>query len=322
MKKTLVTGVTGSGGSYLAEHLVDEGLEVHGISRLHSTAHCKNLKKIENKVTIHHVDLCDFGSLFRCLSKLKPDYIFHIASMANVRDSFENPITIVNNNVNITLNLLETVRILKEKENYNPRIQICSTSEVYGEVDPENIPIKETCPLNPASPYAVSKLSQDKLSQVYYWSYDLDIIRTRMFSYFNARRGDLFSTSFARQIMDIKRGYKNILKHGNLNSERVLIDVRDAVSAYWVAMKKCKSGEAYNIGGENSTSVSDILDILIKKSGIVIKCEQDPLLIRPKDITLQIPDSSKFKDETGWSPKYSLDESLDFFLEEVELFYE
>ena len=322
MKKALITGVTGSGGSYLAENLVDEGLEVHGISRLHSTTHCKNLKKVEDKVNIHHVDLCDFGSFFRCLSKLKPDYIFHIASMANVRDSFENPITIVNNNINITLNLLEIARILKKQENYNPRIQICSTSEVYGEVDPKNIPIKETCPLNPASPYAVSKLSQDKLSQVYYWSYDLDIIRTRMFSYFNARRGDLFSTSFARQIIDIKRGRKDTLKHGNLNSERVLIDVRDAVDAYWIAMKKCKSGEAYNIGGENSMSVGDILDILIKKSGIEIKCEQDPLLTRPKDITLQIPDSSKFRSETGWVPKRSFSESIDFFLEEVELFYD
>ena len=322
MKKALITGVTGSGGSYLAEHLVNQHLEVHGISRLRTTAHCKNLKKVEDKVTIHHVDLCDLASLFRCLSKLKPDYIFHIASMANVRDSFENPITIVNNNINITLNLLEAVRILKEKEGYNPRIQICSTSEVYGEVDPKNIPIKEDCPLNPASPYAVSKLSQDKLSQVYYWSYDLDIIRTRMFAYFNARRGDLFSTSFARQIMDIKRGYRKTLKHGNLNSERVLIDVRDAVSAYWFAMKKCRSGQAYNIGGETSTSVGDILKMLIDKSGIEINCEQDPLLIRPKDITLQIPDSSKFKNETGWAPKYSLSESLDFFLEEVELFYE
>ena len=142
MKKALITGVTGSGGSYLAEHLVNQHLEVHGISRLRTTAHCKNLKKVEDKVTIHHVDLCDLASLFRCLSKLKPDYIFHIASMANVRDSFENPITIVNNNINITLNLLEAVRILKEKEGYNPRIQICSTSEVYGEVDPKNIPIK------------------------------------------------------------------------------------------------------------------------------------------------------------------------------------
>jgi GDP-D-mannose dehydratase len=257
----------------------------------------------------------------RLIEKEKPDIIFHIASIANVRESFDNPTTVVKNNINITLNLLEVIRLLKIKNNYNPTIQICSTSEVYGNADSKFIPINEECPLAPINPYAVSKLTQDSLSYVYYLNYGLKIIRTRMFSYLNAKRNNLFATSFAVQILKIQKGEQKILEHGSLNSKRTLLDVRDAVEAYWIASTKGKIGEVYNIGASEIISVKDVLNRLIRECGTEIKTKESNSLIRPSDISIQIPDCSKFYKQTKWKPKYNLDESFKYFWEEVRSYW-
>ena len=316
--KVLITGITGSGGSYLAEYLLTKkNIEVIGTSRWHSTATHNNVRNIHGKAKILSCDLCDFSRLYRILKEHKPDAIFHLASLANVRDSFDNPLTVYNNNVNITLNLLESVRILKEESGYNPKIQICSTSEVYGDVSSTDIPITEKCPLRPVNPYASSKLAQDNLGYVYHKSFGLNVIRTRMFTYLNPRRGDLFASAFAKQIIEIESGKKDVLKHGNLNSVRTIIDVRDAMESYWLALEKCSNGEVYNIGGETAISVGDFLNLLIKNSTAKIKTEQCPNLTRPVDVTLQIPDCSKFKKATGWQCKYSFDDTVQYFLQEI-----
>ena len=191
---------------------------------------------------------------------------------------------------------------------------MCSTSEVYGQVAPANVPIKENAPLQPSSPYAVSKVAQDLLGLTYFRSYRMKIIRTRMFAYLNPRRSDLFATSFARQVAMIEAGLQRELVHGNLNSVRTLIDVRDAMEAYWQAAIYCKPGEVYNIGGDTSMSVGDFLQILKDNSRVRIKSRLDPALLRPADVTLQIPDTKKFKAMTGWKPKYSFKESMLFLL--------
>lgn len=309
----LITGITGSGGSFLADYIVENHptVEVHGISRWHSTTSAKNLKKSEEKVFIHECDMNDFSALLSVIKLVKPDMIFHLASYANVRASFINPLSVMNNNVMITANLLEAVKQVE----IDPIIQICSTSEVYGLVDEKNVPITEECPVNPASPYAVSKLAQDYLGHVYYKAYGMKIIRTRMFTYINPRRADLFATSFATQIVKIERGEQDILRHGNLNSVRTIIDVRDAMESYWVAALNCKPGEVYNIGGETTITVGAFLDLLKEKARCKIKSEVDPDLLRPVDVTLQIPDTTKFKKETGWGPKYSFEESVKYLLD-------
>ena len=317
--KILITGITGSGGSYLAEYLVDNiaDCQVIGTSRWHSTTSRKNLFRIHDKVKVYSCDLCDFANLFRIINRERPDIIFHLASLAHVRDAFDNVLSMYNNNVNITLNLLEAIRTIKETDQYDPMIQLCSTSEVYGLVSKEDVPIKESCPLKPVNPYASSKLAQDSLGLVYQHSFDLKIIRTRMFSYLNARRNDLFASSFASQIIKIERGELDVLKHGNLNSIRTLIDVRDAMESYWYSVPKGVTGEVYNIGGETSISVGDFLNILIKNSHVPIKTEQCPSLMRPVDVTLQVPDCSKFKEHTGWKPKHSFEDSIKFFMNEL-----
>ena len=312
-KRILITGIAGSGGSYLAEYIVNNcpEVEVHGISRWHSTTATNNLEKIKDKVNVHECDLNDFSSVFRVLNEVKPDAIFHLAAHANVRASFDTPNAVLSNNILGTSNLLEAVRLAE----IDPIIQLCSTSEVYGQVAPENVPIKEDCPIAPSSPYAVSKVAQDLLGYTYYLSYGMQIIRTRMFAYLNPRRTDLFATSFAMQVARIEEGLQKELLHGNLDSVRTLIDVRDAMESYWVAMEKCKPGEVYNIGGSKTIKVGEFLDLLKRFAKTDIPSRVDKSLLRPADVTLQIPDVNKFQKETGWKPKYSFEESVQNLLE-------
>ncbi|MDT3319386.1 GDP-mannose 4,6-dehydratase [Shewanella sp. SP1S2-4] len=312
-QRVLITGISGSGGSFLAEYIVNNhvDVEVHGISRWHSTASHDNLNNIKERVYVHECDLLDLSSIIRVLETIKPDGIFHMAAYANVKNSFITPLSVINNNVMGTANLLEAIRLTK----LNPVIQLCSTSEVYGRVEPKNVPINESCPINAVNPYSVSKVTQDLLGQSYFLSYGMKIIRTRMFTYINPRRLDLFATSFADQISRIELGLQDELFHGNLDSTRTLIDVRDAMESYWVALTKGRIGEIYNIGGENIYKVGEILEILKSKSSGDIKSRLDPLLLRPTDITLQIPDSSKFLLETGWKPKYLFEDSLNHLLD-------
>lgn len=311
-KKVLITGISGSGGSYLAEYIVNNypKVEVHGFARWHSTTK-NNLSEIDKKIKVHEVDLMDMTSVLETLKKVKPDAIFHLAAHANVRTSFITPTSVLSNNILGTSNLLEAIRILK----LDPIIQICSTSEVYGQVDPKDIPIKETNPIRPMSPYAVSKTTQDLLGAVYFHAYGLKIIRTRMFAYINPRREDLFATSFALQVARIEKGLQKVLLHGNLNSVRTMIDVRDAMASYWTALEKCRFGEVYNIGGNTVIKVGEFLDLLLKRSRVRIPTRTDPSLLRPTDVTLQIPDISKFTRETGWKPRYSFEDSVEFLLE-------
>src|SRR3989344_2017886 len=313
IRRALITGISGSGGSYLAEYIVNNQpeVEVHGISRWHSTGSENNLKNIKDKVGMYECDLTDFSSVLKVLNEAKPDAIFHLASYANVRAAFITPLAVMYNNVMGTANLLEAVRI----SGLSPIIQLCSTSELYGQVDPKNVPIKEDCPINPINPYAVSKLAQDALGYTYFKSYGLPVIRTRMVAYLNPRRTDLFATSFAMQVARIERGLQKELLHGNLDSTRTLIDVRDAMESYWVATTKGRPGEIYNIGGKTVITVGKFLDVLKKYAKCEIPSRIDPKLLRPVDVTLQIPDTSKFEKETGWVPKYNFDESVLYLLE-------
>lgn len=312
MPNCLITGIAGSGGSYLAEYIVNNhpDWQVHGLKRWHSTTNTDNLSAIKDKIKLHECDLLDLSSLIRVLKIVKPERIFALASHANVRVCFDTPLAVTYNNVISMANLLEAVRL----ECPETLIQLCSTSEVYG--NPKIFPMTEEHPKVPVNPYAVSKLTQETLAYAYHKSWGLRIITTRMFAYINPRRRDLFSTSFAYQIANIERN-GGILNHGNLDSIRTLIDVRDAMHSYWITCDKCAIGEAYNIGGNTNLSVGEFLDKLILHSKVPIIKYQDPVLLRPIDVTCQIPDCSKFYNTTGWKPKYSLDESIEFLLDHI-----
>lgn len=311
MKRALITGIAGSGGSHLAEYLVEnEKIEVHGVSRWHSTTSNANLKRVKDDIILHECDLNDLSATIRAIDAAKPDYIFHLAAHANVHVCFSNPIAVLQNNINNTINLFEAIRLV----GIDPIIQFCGTSEVYGQVDKKNTPITEEHPLQPVNIYAVSKLTQEKIASSYYHSYGMKTILTRMFAYINPRRGDIFSSAFARKIVEIERGERDVLTHGNLESVRTLIDVRDAMETYWIACQKCEYGVPYNIGGESIISVGDFLEQLKKQANVPIRSMVDKKLLRPVDVTLQVPDVSKFINATGWKPRYSLEDSIDFLL--------
>ncbi len=307
VRRVLITGVRGSGGSYLAEYIAANhaDIEVHGISRWHSTT-TDHLSAISDRVTLHEADLLDFSSVLAVLQDSQADAIFHLAAHANVRASFITPNTVLSNNVLGTSNLLEAVRMAR----LDPIIQLCSSSEVYGVVDSTAVPITEDAPLRPASPYAVSKVAQDLLGWTYFTSYDMRIIRTRMFTYLNPRRTDLFATAFAKQVAWIERGLQKELVHGNLNSVRTIVDVRDAMRAYWESILHCKPGEVYNIGGATSMTVGEFLERLVVLSDVPIPRRCAAHLLRPADVTLQIPCVDKFVEATGWQPVHTFEESL------------
>ncbi len=314
-KKVLITGISGSGGSYLAEHILNKklNLKVFGLMRTKNKFNTRNLKQVK----IFKCDLNKYENLKRKLKIINPDVIFHLASMADVRKSFDEPKEVIENNNQITLNLLEAVR----KLNINPLILICSTSEVYGQVSKKNLPIDENCQIKPINPYAVSKTFQDLISYNYFLNFNLKIIITRMFTYLNARRTNLFASHWADQVAQIEKGKRKILYHGNLNSVRTIIDIKDAMEAYWIAATKGKLGETYNIGGKKSIKIENFLKILKNKSKVKIISKVDKKLLRKTDVTLQIPSSRKFIKDTGWKPKEKFESSVENLLEEFRKKY-
>jgi GDP-mannose 4,6-dehydratase len=306
--KILITGITGMVGSHLAEYILREhpGVSVHGVIRWRSPL--DNIRHILPEISLHLAELRDLNSLVTLLSKLKPDRIFHLAAQSYVTSSFDAPADTLHTNVIGTTNLLDAVRIT----GIDPIIHICSSSEVYGQVTQDEVPINESNPLRPASPYAVSKVGEDMIAFQYFISYGIKTIRTRMFTHTGPRRGDVFAESiFAKQIAEIEAGLRqNPMKVGNLNSVRTFADVRDAVRAYWLLLEKCPAGEVYNIGGNRTMTIGDMLEIYKGMAKCRIEHEVDPALLRPSDVTLQIPDISKFVKATGWQPEIPLEKTL------------
>ena len=312
-QRALITGICGSGASYLAEHIVDNHpeVELHGTFRSYGHRSLKNIQNILGKLFLHYCDLDDYYAVCQLIAELKPDLIFHIASYANVRESWDKPVFTLKNNIISTANLLEAVRLA----GIHPRVQMCSTPEVYGQVDPKNIPIDENCPINPNNPYAVSKFAQESLGYSYFKGYGLPVIITRMSTYINPRRADLFATAFAMQVARIEAGLQKELRHGNLDSTRTILDPRDCASAYWAAIEKGEFGEAYNIGGNTIVTVGEFLELLKTKARCIVPSRADEKLFRPADVTLQVINTGKFFNQTGWQPRYRFQESVAYLLE-------
>lgn len=317
MTKNFITGVGGFVASHLADYLLEKEEEVVGTYRWNEDL--SRIRHIKDKITMVPMDLNDFPSCLRAL-ETKPDYIFHLAAQSYVSDSYIYPSETIRTNTIGTLNILEAVRIIREKDpSFDPVIHVCSTSEVYGLVSKEEIPIKETTRLNPSNPYAVGKVGTDMLALMYWTNYKLKTIRTRMFTHTGPRRTMMSAEcNFARQIALIEQGKQPpILKHGNLESVRTWADVRDAVRAYYVLVRECRPGDVYNIGGNVTKTIGEMLDYLISLSPMKdkIQKQQDPKLMRPYDVDLQVPDCSKFLDETNWQPTYTFEQTMQDLLQ-------
>src|SRR3989338_6635618 len=316
-KKALITGITGFVGSHMAELLLGEGVEVHGIQRWRSKT--ENIEHLTDKVKIEEADLLDAHSLYTVIDKIKPDYIFHLAAQSFVQSSWASPTQTLEVNIIGTAHLFEAVR----KTGLPISIQIACSSEEYGKVLPDEVPISETNPLRPLSPYAVSKLAMDYLGYQYFESYGMRIIRTRGFNHTGPRRGDVFAEStFAKQIAEIEKGKKEPVVHvGNLEAKRDYTDVRDIVKAYYLSVQKCQSGEVYNIATGKSWKIRDVLNLLLSMSKVKISIVQDADRMRPSDVPILLGDNSKFVEKTGWKPEIkfekTLEDLLNYWLERI-----
>jgi GDP-4-dehydro-6-deoxy-D-mannose reductase len=304
--KSFITGITGFAGSHLAELLLEEDHEVHGLCRWRSRT--ENIEHIKRKVHLIEADLLDPHSLQEALMDSRPDYIFHLAGQSFVPASWTSPSATLSINVIGSANLFEAVRATK----IDPVIQIACSSEEYGLVYPEEIPIKETNPLRPLSPYGVSKVAMDYLGYQYFRSYGMKIIRTRGFNHTGPRRGDVFAEStFAKQVALIEKGrQESVVCVGNLEAERDYTDVRDMVRGYlWVATKG-EPGKVYNICSGKTWKISKLLDYLLSLSKVKVTVTQDPSRMRPSDVPILLGDSTKFRKRTGWKPKIPFEKTL------------
>jgi GDP-4-dehydro-6-deoxy-D-mannose reductase len=310
--KALITGITGFAGSHLADHCLERGgLDVYGIVRWRSRT--ENIEHLQGKVTLLECDLRDATSTRDVIELVRPDYIFHLAAQSFVPTSWRAPTECLVTNVIGQLNIFEAVR----KIDLKARIQIACSSEEYGMTSDSELPITEDQPLRPLSPYGVSKVGQDLLGYQYFMSYQMDVVRTRGFNHTGPRRAPVFVVSdFAKQIADIEKGLKEPVIHvGNLDAERDFTDVRDVVRAYYLALEKGKSGEAYNICSGKSWRIGDMLDKLLSFTGAKIKVQQDPARLRPSDVPRLRGDCSKFERDTGWAPRIPFEQTLKDMLE-------
>lgn len=318
-KRVVITGMTGMVGSHLADYLLENtDWDIYGIQRwrspLNNIKHLLNRINSGDRVYVRYGDLNDQTSLITALSEIKPDFIFHLAAQSYPLTSFTAPIDTLNTNILGTAKLLEAVKIL----NLNPVIHVCASSEVFGRVPAEKLPINEECTFHPASPYAISKVGTDLVGRFYAEAYGLTVMTTRMFTHTGPRRGDVFAeSSFAKQIAMIEAGMiPPILKVGNLDSLRTWADVRDAVKAYYILVTKNPlKGEYYNIGGTHTCTVRDMLNTLLSMSTVKnIKIVVDEKRLRPIDADLQVPDTTKFMQHTGWKPEISFNQTMEDLL--------
>jgi len=342
--KVLITGITGFAGSHLAEYLLSRGdVEVYGLvrwrskldnlsdlaaqGRLNTAAIEMNITRAEmlaacarpDQVNLLQGDMTDAYSMRSLITVVQPDRIFHLAAQSFVPASWNLPAETLTANIVGEVNLFEAVR----EWGGDPLIHIAGSSEEYGLVFPDEVPIKETNPLRPLSPYAVSKVAQDLLAWQYHRSYGLKTVVTRGFNHTGPRRGLVFSTStFAHQIAEIEKGIRPpVIKVGDLSSKRDFTDVRDMVRAYWLALDKGVPGEVYNIGSGVTMEIGEMLNVLLSLSAVKVSVEPDPARMRPSDVKILWADASKFRQQTGWQPqipfRQTMQDLLDYWRKQV-----
>jgi len=326
-KCAFITGITGMVGSHLADFiLAHTDWEIVGMCRwrspLDNISHLIPLINRKERIRLVYGDLRDSSSIDHVIKESRPDYVFHLAAQSFPQTSFTSPLDTYETNIQGTSRILEALRQYRK----DAIIHVCASSEVFGRVPKEKLPITEDCTFHPASPYAISKVGTDLVGRFYAEAYQMTVMTTRMFTHTGPRRGDVFAEStFAKQIAMIEKELiPPVVKVGNLNSLRTVADVRDAVRAYYLLVTHNPvPGEFYNIGGTYSCTIKNLLNYLISLSPKQdqISIEVDPERLRPIDADLQVPDTTKFEKHTGWKPEVSFEQTmkdlLDYWRERV-----
>lgn len=328
--EVLITGAAGMVGSHLADFLLKEepnwklNFLIRWQEDLRNLEHL--FEEIENgeRIKIWYGDLRDRSSLSEIFKSKEINYIFHLGAQSYPKTSFTNEVETYDSNIIGTQNVLDCAR------EYSPlaKIHNCSSSEVFGRVTSDKLPIDEECTFHPASPYAISKVGTDLIGRYYAEAFDMSIYTTRMFTHTGPRRGDVFAEStFAKQIALAEEGLiEPVIKVGNLDSQRTWADVRDAIRAYHILLtsNNIQNGDYFNIGGNTIKTIREMLDFLISLSTIQseLKVEEDSERLRPIDADLQVPNTKKFSELTGWKPiipfEQTMSDLLDFWRVQVK----
>lgn len=301
---TLITGVAGFVGGYLARHIATIAPEtvIHGTILPGS-----NPPDIPG-VTYHELDLKDRQATADLIEALRPAYIYHLAAQAFVPRSFEDPWETLENNILSQLNVI----LACIQTQIQPRMLVVSSAEIYGIIQPHELPITEEAPLRPTSPYGVSKIAQDLLGYQYHLSHDLPIMRVRAFNHIGPGQAPNFvAPAFAMQIARIEAGLQEpVISVGDLSARRDFTDVRDVVRAYHLILQKGIPGAVYNVASGRSNSARELLDILLSHTDRQVQVVLNPDLLRPASIPVLEGDFTRLHAATGWEPQISFEQTL------------
>jgi GDP-4-dehydro-6-deoxy-D-mannose reductase len=307
--KILITGING----FVAQHFLrflatqEEDFTILGIGRSEPSFNLQQFAPLQ--IEFAKVDLLNREHVGEILKKFKPQFLLHLASISSVGHSWKNPNDSFVNNTNIFLNLVDQIRLL----DIPCRILSIGSSEEYGNVNVDKLPLTEESPLNPISPYAVARVSQEMISKIYADGYVMDIIMTRSFNHIGPGQKNVFViSSFAKQLVHIANNssVSKTVTTGDLSIIRDFVDVRDVVKAYYLLLKKGKQAQVYNICSGTGISLQQIMDKMCAILNISITLEQDANLIRPNDNKIIIGSADKIKNDLGWFPEISIDKSL------------
>jgi GDP-4-dehydro-6-deoxy-D-mannose reductase len=305
--KAFITGINGFAGSHLTEFLLGKGYEVSGL--IFEKNKTEKVSGFIKKIRLYEGDVKDYGLLKDVLEESHPEEIYHLAGLSHVQHSWKNEWETYKVNFLGTYNLLEAIKELR----LNAKVLIVGSSDEYGKVKPDQLPIREDYPLMPLSPYGVSKACQELLALRYARSEGIHVVVVRAFNHTGPRQEPYFVCSdFAKQIVEADMELRQpVINVGDLMSERDFTDVRDVVEAYYLLLKKGKSGDVFNVCSGKALSIRWVLDRLLGFSNKVLTIKEDPKRLRSVDITVRVGDNNKIKEATGWQPEIPMEKTLE-----------
>jgi GDP-4-dehydro-6-deoxy-D-mannose reductase len=317
-KRVLITGISGFAGSHLAEQLLDLGCEVHGTIRRHSVPMHENIEHLRGKTFLHEADITSAERIFEIFDEIRPNAVFHLAAESFVPTSFREPARVAHNNIIGTIKLFEAARRNgAELES----IQVACSSEQYGLVDPNEVPVTEDLkknPFRPRSVYGISKCATEQIAWLYHNSYGVPSIISRGFNHEGPRRGIQFVTSVVhRQIVEILNNKRDKIVIGNPNAIRDFTHVKDTVNAYVILSEKKRFGEPFNVCSGMGITIADYVKLAKKIYNLDTGVFIDPKRMRPSEVPLLIGKNEKIYNETGWKPVRSI---VDIIKEGVKYF--
>ncbi|MFX0103674.1 MAG: GDP-mannose 4,6-dehydratase [Candidatus Hodarchaeota archaeon] len=315
-RRILITGINGFVGSHLSELLIKLGAKLYGFVRRHAVPYFPNINALlENgNVDLTHGNLLDLPSILQVIRDKEPEIVFHLGAQSFVPTSVSSPIESYNHNIIGTANVLEAIRLSESVE----KMQFAGSSEEYGLVLEDEVPIKETNPLRPLSPYAVSKVAGDLMCFTHYKNYNIPVVRTRAFNHTGPRRGSQFVLSqISNSVASGKVNGASEMVLGNLEPVRDFTDVRDTIRGYMLAIEKGTPGDVYNFGSGKGYSIGEIAEMAIEKGGLSgkMKIVQDPKRYRKADVMVLICDATKAREELGWTNQIPIEKTIEDIIE-------